>query len=282
MTQIEEQPWWGIALGLLPTIALLDGGVSPHPVAAGLVLLVLAAYAVASWRARAVLPWSLPGIGACTFYLMDMLWRPTGPLYATRLLMWGSVACFGLLLIWGAWLARRRWGAAAVLLPLPWFFAVYLGILDPTYGYFLWRPDAWQMANVIELGVYAPALVLLPAVVLRGRRVMPSLRLYGLLSLELALLASVPRFVWMQQVGTVNAPSLRAAVLRLLTLEQLAVAAMMGVVFAVALLYGRLWRARQGPAESQSRYSTPSARRAASPRTPAAQTPPDVPASSAF
>lgn len=187
-----------------------------------LVTLVALAFVAGIVRSARLPTWTLPGIGLALPVLLAAVWDILLPLPAGRQIANILLPGLGLLAYaLAAYAACRRphaEGPAAALLLVPPLALLAFTIMDPTYGFNLYF-DNRLLAPGFETLTLLPALVLLPASVLRARsRRAQARRLLTLSALSFELMALTPLLTAVARVqqNVLNAPPLATAVTHIL------------------------------------------------------------------
>jgi len=179
----DQQPAWGIALGLLPAAAsilvdatkaflLLDVEVLSF-LDVILFLLMLAIYVAVSRRQKQIPLWTLPGLG---MIFPGIVWHSyvivshlsNSPCWGMEFIAPVGLLVVGGLSVLGIWIARRAHGSVAILVVLPTLFAGIFGFFNEGWSY-NW-PYSWAWAHLLEAGLNSILLILLPILVLRQKR----------------------------------------------------------------------------------------------------------------
>jgi hypothetical protein len=217
-------------------------------------LILLGVYIRVSVQQKKIPLWALPGLGTIVPGIMGspVILRPFDarpPDVMNQavdiLIMVLALAIFGVLIVWGAHFARRERSSVAILLVLPGLFAVILSLLDPTYAWIIYWPDARLWSALTEGGIASIPSIILPIMVLRGERSAPINRAVAglsLLTMELAVAAHLVRDVGAIQQLTAGAPTLAESIQHILTVDQVMIGIMLLPVAGLLWLY--TWQGR--------------------------------------
>ncbi len=263
---IQPQPWGAVILGILPGILIVGGQFTGTTTSANwklltwiliiILIVALSGYLIENLRKKTALIWTFPGISISFAMLLPLAFNlvtemlptqangmPVGyPVINTITSLFG-LSLFIASIVIGARLARQ-YQSAAVLLVSGWIALVAYGLMDPTYGFFIWFDDRLFTA-LIDAAAQIPFLILLPIWVLRARS--EEGRRKGLLSmsaLSLGLMVIIPiaSDVAMWEQGISGAQPLYQAIPRTLMVGTLFACIFWGILFGIMFLYGRVGR----------------------------------------
>jgi hypothetical protein len=261
--KIQPQPWWVVALGILPGILIVVGQFTSTIISASWVLqtwavlittiLSLSGYFIVNLHKKTTLIWTFPGISISIAMLLPAAFNlitAALPTQATGMLVGYQIintitSLLGLSLfiasiVIGAYLARRYQSVSA-LLASGWIALGAYGFMDPTYGFFIWFENRLFPA-MMDAICLIPFLILLPIWVLRARSEEERRKGFlsmSALSLVLMILIPIMRDVAMWEREVSGAQPLHISIPRTLMWGTLYASIFWGILLGIIFLYSR-------------------------------------------